>query len=151
MPCTLAQRTDILASHHPMTDIMVIMIVLTADIIVDAVDLMTGIITSDASPMTGIIDSEADLMTDIVVIVAIRTTDIVKTRDLRVHHRHWEIYRNSDGKLLHSYFMTISEVFFGANSSFETVSEVLWELTAPNLLILLLFRTNIKYKIILKD
>ena len=47
---------------------------------------------------------------------------------------HWEIdygkiigiYRNFDGKLLHSYFMTVSEVFR--------------ELIAPNLMILLLFR-----------
>ena len=34
---------------------------------------------------------------------------------------------------------------------FETVSEVFWELIAPNLMILLLFRSNLKYKIILKD
>ena len=40
---------------------------------------------------------------------------------------------------------------FGANSSFAAVSEVFWELIAPNLMILLLFRSNIKYKIILKD
>ena len=39
----------------------------------------------------------------------------------------------------------------GANSSFEAVSEVFWELIAPNLIILLLFRSNVKYKIILKD
>ena len=47
---------------------------------------------------------------------------------------HWEIdyrkiigiYRNFDGKLLHSYFTTVSDVF--------------WELIAPNLMILLLFR-----------
>ena len=55
---------------------------------------------------------------------------------------HWEIdyrkniriYRNFDGKLLHSYFTAVSEVFL--------------ELIAPNLMILLLFRSNIKYKII---
>ncbi len=54
---------------------------------------------------------------------------------------HWEIdyrkiigiYRNFDGKLLHSYFTTVSEVFLD-------VSEVSWELIAPNLMILLLFR-----------
>ena len=47
---------------------------------------------------------------------------------------HWEIdyrkiigiYRNFDGKLLHSYFTTVSEVFL--------------ELIAPNLMILLIFR-----------
>jgi len=47
---------------------------------------------------------------------------------------HWEIdyrkiigiHRNFDGKLLHSYFTTVPEVF--------------WELIAPNLMILLLFR-----------
>ena len=49
-------------------------------------------------------------------------------------YRHWEIdyrkiigiYRNFDGKLLPSYFTTVSEVFL--------------ELLAPNLMILLLFR-----------
>ena len=34
---------------------------------------------------------------------------------------------------------------------FAAVSEVFWELIAPNLMILLLFRSNLKYKIILKD
>ena len=71
---------------------------------------------------------------------------------------HWEIdyrkiigiYRNFDGKLLHSSFTTVSEVFLEliaplrpfqrANSSFAAVSEVFWELIAPNLMILLLFR-----------
>jgi hypothetical protein len=28
-----------------------------------------------------------------------------------------DIYRNFDGKLLHSYFTTVSDVFVGANSS----------------------------------
>ena len=54
---------------------------------------------------------------------------------------HWEnvyrkiigIYRNFDAKLLNSYF--------------ATVSEVLWELIAPNLLILLLSIQNLKYKL----
>ena len=54
--------------------------------------------------------------------------------DVQVKCFHWEIdyrkisgiYRNFDGKLLHSYFTTVSEVFL--------------ELIAPNLMILLLFR-----------
>jgi uncharacterized protein with ParB-like and HNH nuclease domain len=41
-----------------------------------------------------------------------------------------EIYRNFDGKLLYSYFTTVSEVFL--------------ELIAPNLMILLLFRSYLK-------
>ena len=61
---------------------------------------------------------------------------------------HWEInyrkiigiYRNYDGKLLHSYFTTVSEVFLELIVSFAAVSEVFWELIAPNLMILLLFR-----------
>ena len=52
---------------------------------------------------------------------------------------HWEnvyrkiigIYRNFDAKLLNSFFANVSEVF--------------WELIAPNLLILLLFIQNLKY------
>jgi len=59
---------------------------------------------------------------------------------------HWEIdyrkiigvYRNFDGKLLHFYDRLRG--VFGANSSFTVVSEVFWELVAPNLMILLLFR-----------
>ena len=51
------------------------------------------------------------------------------------------IYRNFDGKLLYSYFTTVSEVFWSySNSSFAAVSELFWELIAPNLMILLLFR-----------
>ena len=50
---------------------------------------------------------------------------LVTLRPLLNGQLHWEIdcrkvigiYRNFDGKLLHSYFMTVSEVFFGANSS----------------------------------
>ena len=45
-----------------------------------------------------------------------------------------------DGKLLHSYFTTVSEVFLELIVSFAAVSEVFWELIAPNLMILLLFR-----------
>ena len=61
---------------------------------------------------------------------------------------HWEIdyrkiigiYRNFDGKLLHSYFTTVSEVFLELIAPLRPVSEVFWELIAPNLMILLLFR-----------
>jgi hypothetical protein len=47
------------------------------------------------------------------------------------------IYRNFDGKQL---FYDRFRGVFGANSSFAAVSEVFWDLIAPNLMILLLFR-----------
>ena len=60
--------------------------------------------------------------------------EYLRVQKMRSLIPHWEIdylkiigiYRNFDGKLLHSYFMTVSEVFL--------------ELIAPNLMILLLFR-----------
>ncbi len=56
------------------------------------------------------------------------------------------IYRNFDGKPLHRCSTTVSEVL-ELITLFETVSEVFWELIAPNLMILLLFRSNLKYKL----
>ena len=58
-----------------------------------------------------------------------------------------EFWRQTAAQLFYDRFRGVS----GANSSFAAISEVFWELIAPNLMIFLLFRSNLKYKIILKD
>ena len=58
-----------------------------------------------------------------------------------------EFWRQTAAQLFYDRFRGV----FGAISSFEAVSEVFLELIAPNLMILLLFRSDLKYKIILKN
>ena len=55
-----------------------------------------------------------------------------------------EFWRQTAAQLFYDRFRCV----FEANSSFAAVSEVYWVLIAPNLMILLRFRSNLKYKII---